>query len=427
MKTIKGLMLGIMFSSTLLSFSVPAFATEESSTTASEASVTTETSVTKTKAIEEKKEIDITPKFKINEIKTTVSNKGTIEVEQVEGMTGLKGTFKATVADKSVLSINAQGQWQGLQAGKTTASLDFDWDAKSMKKIQEKYPNHQLIKRDIAQEVAVEVTPDEEKSVDITPKFNVGTINAKIGDTGQFKVAPMGGVSNPTGTYTAYIPDTAKDIISVDATGKWKALKTGTVDFTLDFKLSAESTKEIQDKNPGSTLTRLDIATMIKAEVKPVGIVDITPTIEGASIEGKVGDTGQLKVKPIEGIEDTTGLFTVSIQDPTIIEVDTTGKWKALKAGTTEVTIMYSWSDETMKKLAEKYPGYDFSMKEMAQVIKVTISEKTTGSTKPVGTTKPTGKQLPATNETSTNMTWIIGMMILGLAVVGWYKKESVN
>lgn len=48
-------MLGIMFSSTLLSFSVPAFATEESSTTASEASVTTETSVTKTKAIEEKR------------------------------------------------------------------------------------------------------------------------------------------------------------------------------------------------------------------------------------------------------------------------------------------------------------------------------------------------------------------------------------
>lgn len=111
----------------------------------------------------------------------------------------------------------------------------------------------------------------------------------------------------------------------------------------------------------------------------------------------------------------------MSIQDPTIIEVDATGKWKALKAGTTEVTIMYSWSDETMKKLAEKYPGYDFSMKEMAQVINVTISEKTTGST------KPAGKQLPATNEASTNMTWIIGMMILGLAVVGWYKKESVN
>ncbi|MGX7149659.1 cell wall protein [Enterococcus ureasiticus] len=422
MKIVKSLMLGILFSSVCLSFSSTSFATENSS----EAEVeVTKISEIKTKVTEGKKEIDITPKFKTKEIKTDVGGKGTVEVEQIEGMKNLKGTFKTTVADQSILSINDRGQWQGMKLGKTTVTLDFEWDEESLQKIQEKYPDHQLVKKDIAQDVPVEVTAAKEKSVDITPNFNVGTINAKIGETGQFKVAPMGGVANPKGTYLAYIPDNSKGIISVEADGKWTALKTGTVEFVLDFQLSDESSKEIQDKNPGSTLTTRDIATQVKVEVKPAGTLNITPRIDITSIDGKVGDTGQIKVKPIEGINDTTGSFAPIIKDPSIIEIDSAGNWKALKTGTTSFMYTYNWSDETMKKLAEKYPGYEFYVEEGAQVVEVKITENTTGSTKPVGTTKPAGKQLPATNDSSTNGTWITGLLLISLTAIGWYKKES--
>ncbi|MGX7263601.1 hypothetical protein [Enterococcus crotali] len=421
MKTIKGMMLGILFSAICLSYSTVSFAEEINSGMDRAATETSETRIS-----EAQKEIDTTPHFKIKELKAVVGDKGMLEVEQIEGLKDLKGTFKATVADQKILSINAQGEWQALSAGNTKATLDFEWDKASLEKIQEKYPEYKLIKKDLAQEISVEVTAVTE--VDITPEYNVGTISAKLGETGQFSVAPMGGVTTPKGTFTAYIPDgKAKDIISVDATGKWTALKAGTTEFILDFKLSDESYKEIQDKNPGSTLMSRDIARSINVEVKPAGVLDITPIIDSDSITGKVDDTGQLKVKPIEGIEDTEGSFVTSIADPSIIEIDAAGKWTALKAGTTDVTITYNWSDETMKKLAEKYPGYEFSTKETAQVIKVTITENTTGSTKPVGTTKPVGKQLPATNDASSNSTWMVGVLMLVLVALGWSKREALT
>lgn len=422
MKIIKGLMVGILFSSVCLSFSTASFAIEDNSKAEEEITKTSETKIT-----EEKKEIDLTPKFKTKEIKTDIGGKGTIEVEQIEGMKDLKGTFKTAVADESILSINAQGQFQGLKSGKTKATLDFEWDKESLQKIKKKYPDYQLVKKDIAQEVPVEVITAEEKSIDITPNFNVGTISAKIGETGQFKVAPMGGVVNLKGTYLAHIPENAKGIISVNADGKWTALKTGTVEFVLDFKLSEESSKEIQAKNPGSTLITRDIATLVKVDVKPVGILNITPIINSTSINGTVGETGQITVKPIEGIIDANGLFATMIDDPSIIEIDSTGKWKALKAGTTSFMYTYKWSDETMEKLAEKYPGYEFYVEEGTQVVEVKITENTTASTKPVGTTKPTGKQLPATNDASTNVILGIGLFLVFITAIGWYKKEALN
>lgn len=419
MKTIKGFALGILFSFVCLSFSTTSFAVEESSSTESSM---TKTSETETKNSEQKKELDITPKFKLKDIKAVVGEKGKVEVEPIKGMKGLKGTFKTTIADQNVLSINSQGQWQGLKAGETKVSLDFEWDQESLKKIKENYPDYQLLTQETTQEISVFVSQPPINEIDITPNFNTGTIDAKIGETGQFKVAPMGGVANITGTYTIYSPeDAVQNIISVDSDGKWTALKAGTVEFVLDFQLSEESRNEIAAKNPGSTLVTRAIANLIKVNVSPAGILDITPTIDVTSIDAKVGDTGQLKVKPIEGFEDTTGTFISSVQDPTIIKVDATGKWTALKAGTTEFTILYNWSDATMKKLTEKYPGYEFSTREIVQSVTVTITEKT------INTTKPTGRQLPATNESRSSVTWIIGLVLIVLAVTSWSKRWIIE
>ncbi|MGG5342660.1 LPXTG cell wall anchor domain-containing protein [Enterococcus sp. AZ192] len=419
----KCLMLGLLFCTVSLSFVSRSFAEEASSSTETLMTTSSESTVQTEK---QAKVLDITPEFTVSTIKTTVGEKGSIEVKPVERIKDLKGTFKVTVADPSVLSINEKGIWQGLKAGTTKATIDFEWSKDSLKKIQEKFPEHELAQKSIAKEVPVTVA--EEKIVGITPKYNVSAIKAKIGDTGQFTVEPMGGVSDLKGTFTAYIKDEHKDIISVDANGKWTALKAGTTEFVLDYKLSDESYKAIQDKNPGSILRANSIATVIKAEVTPVGTMNITPMLDIASIEGKVGDIGQLKVKPIEGMENPTGSFTFSIKDPSIIEIDKDGNWKALKAGTTEFTYTYTWSRETMKQLSEKYPGYEFAIQELAQVVKVTITDGTISSTKPAGTTKPTGKQLPATNEAS-QQSWIlaVGLMLLILTLAGWSKKSLTN
>jgi LPXTG-motif cell wall-anchored protein len=423
MKSKKYLLMGLLVCSVLGLATHVSFAEETKATLETLETVSSESNA-KTK--ETAKELDITPTFKLEKIKTTVGGKGLIEVEPLEGLKDLKGTFKVTVADTNILTVDKQGNWQGLKAGTTTAVLDFEWSEESLAKIQKKFPDTQLNQKSIAQEIPVEVTQADEKFVDITPEYNLKEIKAKIGETGQFSVKPMGGVSDLKGIFTARISSgQAKDVLSVDADGKWTALKAGKTEFVLDYKLSDESYKEIQDKNPGSTLTSMSIATLIKVEVTPVGSLNITPVIDATSVEGKVGDTGQLNVKPIEGVEGSKGAFAFTVKDPSIIEIDANGNWKALKAGTTEFTYTYTWSDETMKLLSEKYPGYEFYTQDNAQVLKVTITDNTTGSTVSGGTAKPVGKQLPATNETNSNGVLLAGFIVVLFAVVGFYRKTE--
>ncbi|MFD1901415.1 LPXTG cell wall anchor domain-containing protein [Enterococcus termitis] len=78
-----------------------------------------------------------------------------------------------------------------------------------------------------------------------------------------------------------------------------------------------------------------------------------------------------------------------------------------------------------MKLLSEKYPGYEFYTQDNAQVLKVTITDNTTGSTVSGGTAKPVGKQLPATNETNSNGVLLAGFIVVLLAAVGFYRKTE--
>ncbi|OJG99430.1 hypothetical protein RV18_GL001498 [Enterococcus termitis] len=235
MKSKKYLLMGLLVCSVLGLAAHVSFAEETKATMETLETVSSESNA-KTK--ETAKELDITPTFKLEKIKTTVGGKGLIEVEPLEGLKDLKGTFKVTVADTSILTVDKQGTWQGLKAGTTTAVLDFEWSEESLAKIQKKFPDTQLNQKSIAQEIPVEVTQADEKFVDITPEYNLKEIKAKIGETGQFTVKPMGGVSDLKGIFTAHISSgQAKDVLSVDADGKWTALKAGKTEFVLDYKV----------------------------------------------------------------------------------------------------------------------------------------------------------------------------------------------
>ncbi|MHC5228490.1 LPXTG cell wall anchor domain-containing protein [Enterococcus sp. LJL99] len=421
------LVLGILAGVAVVSVSTTAFAEEEN---AIKGKSTTESLTTeiKNRVNESTKTIDITPELELSTIDNVkVGAKGKLEVKAFEGMTDLKATFKTSVADSTIVSINDQGNWEALSIGKTKGTVDIEWDEASMKKIQEKYPDYDLVKKEMAQEINVTVIKANDEAVDITPKFEPGSIIAKIGDTGQFTVAPMGGVTNLTGKFEAHtIEGKDQGIISVDKNGKWTALKAGKTSLILDYTLSEETRKAIQDRNPGSDLVTRDIAQNIQVEVTPVGTIDITPVFDLTAIEGKVGDVGQIKVKPLEGITDTSGTFVITNSDESLISIDETGKWTALKAGTTEVTVTYKWSDAVMKQLTDKYPGYEFSTKENALSIKVTITEETMDTTGSSDTTKPAGKSLPATNEKNTAAISFAGIAIILLTIVGWSKKTLV-
>lgn len=84
----------------------------------------------------------------------------------------------------------------------------------------------------------------------------------------------------------------------------------------------------------------------------------LTPEVTDTDITAVIGEEGQLTMdapdlgKEIE-LEDIT---TITVKDSEILSIDAAGKWKALKAGETQVEVAFVFIDEDMEKLKELYP-----------------------------------------------------------------------
>lgn len=221
---------------------------------------------------------------------------------------------------------------------------------------------------------------------DITPKFTIPSMeNILVNTEGDITVVLFENIKDPEGKIKAYVSN--NDIITIDEKGHWKALKAGETTFTLLYEYSEKAINELKHKYPGFEFAQREIAVLgevsvIDADKKEL---DITPNFIFDDLTNlTVKDTGSIKVAPIEGIE-VTGYFSVVSDEHSIITLDKNGNWTALKAGNTSLPLNFTYSQDTMDRLAEKFPNTSFLTKEIAQAAIVTIFDGTF-SLKPIVT-----------------------------------------
>lgn len=149
------------------------------------------------------------------------------------------------------------------------------------------------------------------ESVEATPI----SINPTEGDSGTIavKVNPDNATDKSV-TFTSSAPT----IITVDGAGKWTAVKAGNATITV---------KTANDKQ--ATVT-------VSVKQKIIDPTGVTPN--PASLNPFVGETATITAT-VAPANATNKNVTWSSSDATIVSVDNTGKWNALKVGSANITV----------------------------------------------------------------------------------------
>lgn len=246
------------------------------------------------------------------------------------------------------------------------------------------------VEKDVAtQEIATAILND----VDVTPNFSIENKLTVVGEANTIKVSPMYGVT-AKGTFK----EIKNESIHVKTDGSFTVLKEGTVKITPEFTLSPESLKEITQayikENNLVNVTENDFTSSVKeiAQILTIeGVVvqetqkvaiDITPTFEINKEELAVGETAQLSVKPIEGVE-VTGTFSNGNE---FVKIADDGTVTGIKASEKEMFIpFFKLSEKSHNDIFEAYkkkPGnenlviddVEFITRDIAQLIPIKIT-----------------------------------------------------
>lgn len=385
-----------------LSFSVCAFAESQDTHTDPENSLQDEqTTLMK----------DITPIFTIPNMENILVNtEGDITVELFDNIKDPEGRIKAYVSNNDIIKIDEKGHWKALKAGETTFTLFYEYSEKAINELKNKYPGFEFAQQEIAVLGEVSVIEADKKELDITPNFIFDDLtNLTVKDTGSIKVAPIEGVE-VTGSFSVVSDE--HSIITLDKDGNWAALKAGNASLPLNFEYSQDTMDRLAEKFPNTSfLTRV----IPQAAIVTVfdGTFSLKPVVTNLDISAKVGDTGKLELAPISGVDDLQGIFEM-IDPKGIIEIDENGNWKALKAGTTQVSLNVRLTDESISKIKNNNPFKREAPSSMElQTINVTIAEKDV----PADLNKPNDnskKALPQTSNRLETSYTLIGTIILG-------------
>lgn len=386
---------------------------------------------------EKNAKLAITPEIDETDIIAVVGEKGQLTIDMLDFGEDIQieNLMDISIKDEKILTIDEAGKWEALEAGETELEVTFTFSDKELKQIKELYPNQELTIAEEAQILKVtiasaeDITTTDLETIDITPTFDVSKITTEVNGTGQITVAPIGGVSEIKGTFKAHGHD--ESIIKVEESGKWTALSAGKTTFVLDFELSEETRKEIQEKHPDKELIKTAIAQIVEVEVtaeKQIRSIDLNTGFDTQSITALVGDTGKLNANPIEGIENKGGSFYPDADTSDIITVDEQGNWIAQKAGTTTLFVAHIPSDQTIAAVAASFPeGTEVAFPSILAYEKIEVTITDPVVVKPTGDSgqKPVG-ELPKTGEEDGAMLLSLGILSSGtaLAVMNDRKKR---
>lgn len=365
----------------------------------------------------------IRPVFNVKGIAANVGAKGTIKVTAIDKVSDNSGTFKASVKDPNIISIDKDGNWLALKAGTTTIVLEYTYSDAALKEIQTVYPNYELTKNETPQEIYVEVKDLEKakQKMDITPEFiDTELTSLMVKDTGIIKVKAIEGIA-VTGKFTAFNDKDGK--ITMDENGKWTALKVGSTHIPLTFAYSEETYAALEKKFPNTEFISKAIAQSAPVIIFD-GIINYQLKFTPNEITAKVGETGKIKIEPIGGVDNLTADFNVT-DNQGIIEVDNEGNWKALKVGETSLTMAATLTEESLKRIKEQTPHkMTGPTPEIATLILVKVTEDTSGSTTPKPKTL-SNKVLPKTGETSTLSYSLAGGSLLLVSLILVKKRKD--
>lgn len=204
---------------------------------------------------------------------------------------------------------------------------------------------------------------EQKKQLDITPKFEITTIHAVTGDSGVIKVLPVNGVEVTGGTFLYHSMEALSPIVTLHQDGKWDAIALGSGRTSVFYDYSQETLNRISEAYPEYELVRRLEGISVTFNVSPPppagDYLDITPHYSVDAIHGNIGDKGRIEVMPLYGVEVTGGKFTFPNAESvkSIISLHEDGSWEIVGSGSCDISIRYEYSQETLRKLVEKYPN----------------------------------------------------------------------
>ncbi|OJG97626.1 hypothetical protein RV18_GL000694 [Enterococcus termitis] len=260
--------------------------------------------------------------------------------------------------------------------------------------------------------------PIEQQQIGINLEPKQDSINASVGKNGNLDLGNFEDIKLE-GVYTE-IKD--NPYIELTENGVWKAIKPGNTKITIGVALSESTLEAIKTKYPDCEIIYPAKALKV-LEVKVndnAGEIYLDYHVSPGSIQAVVGGAGEFTIGNFEDIP-LTGTFE-EVKDNPFIEIQSDGKWKALKAGETQVLPNFIISDESLSKIEAKYPGKPIVKPAMQQLIPVKITDAK------VETVTLTYHFSPGSIETEVNS---VGMISVGdfegIPLAGTFKEVKDN
>lgn len=362
--------------------------------------------------------------------KSLTGEKGQIKLAKI-GTVEPEGEFEEFKND--FIKVEKDGTWTALKDGKTKFTLNFTLSDDSLAAIQKENPDHLIKKVNKTEEISADITKPKDQKAEITLEIVGGklkSVEEKKENGKPLKVQVKGG-DVVTGTFKeintkTFILD-KEGYYSIPKEARYEKLNQK-VEFTLD----EASHKKLVNSDKYKDKT---VETTYELDVTKQAQKDIQIRFKNKGINTTVGGQGRLllednAIDPITkkevklvGIEQPK---FKELKDNDFLSIDELGNWKALKAGSGEITPAVILADNTVAALEKEFPEHDLNI--YSETIEVKITETGAGDS---GTNKKTYapvKTLPQTGEQKMKFAGTIGAIIIALAgVIFFFKRKKAN
>lgn len=410
----------------------------ESTEATTEIVATEETAESSTPLLTEKEDTSEVVSFdkialslKTNTYKATVDGKGKVELadKQDDAFKTVEITGEFKPFDNKSIKVEKDGTFKALKETKNEKiTLEYILSKETQKELTKLYPDEDFSKPFKTEEITLNFAKKEEpKKEKVTIPLEVvgGSLKAV---EGKVEVKVKNG-ETVTGEFTPITP-TDKDLFSIDKTGKYeigKKARYEKLNQKVTFNLSQESIAKLAtlDAYKDKEIEPSSEVTLDKKAQK-----DIVLQFKNKRIDTTVGGQGRLLLEDtIDGLklsdEEMTNISFAPLTNNEFLSIDELGNWKALKQGSGPLIPAVNLDKTTIAKLEEKNADYDLNI--IAEEINVSIKATGAGGSGSGSNNKQYApvKDLPQTGEEKLRFAGIIGVIVIGLAVIIFFVKKN--
>lgn len=369
--------------------------------------------------------------LKTNTYKATVDETGKIELATKQDdafkTVKIKGEFKPF--DNKSIKVEKDGTFKALKETKNEKiTLEYVLSEETQKELTKLYPDEDFSKPIKTEEITLNFAKKEEpkkEKVAIPLEVVGGSLKAV---EGKVEVKVTNG-ETVTGTFKP-MEEKDNEPFSIDKDGNYKIGKKARYEKLhqkVTFNLSQESIAKLAtlDAYKDKEIEPSSEVTLDKKAQK-----DIVLQFKNKRIDTTVGGQGRLLLEDtIDGLklsdEEMTNIRFAPLTNNEFLSIDELGNWKALKQGSGPLIPAVNLDKTTIAKLEEKNADYDLNI--IAEEINVSIKATGAGGSGSGSNNKQYApvKDLPQTGEEKLRFAGIIGVIVIGLAVVIFFVKKN--